>query len=761
MALAQIIFTKNPLALSAFERHALEPGARPIDWLLEHYPPPYGAGGRVHHWHNGELVDCAADDYLERPVLEGDCVILAVHPAEPLSISFTTILVIAAVTAVISAAVSIGLALLFPDAKAPQDAVAGESNAASPTYDVRSRQNSARLGQPIPVVYGSVLMTPDLCAQPYHIFDPPRGMHLDQLMCLGHGHFDVQEVLVGETESSSIEGAAVQYIIVPPEAHGGVFGNLTAISLANGWGEPFFENMWSSLEVAEQRFTNAGDSSGFFRIGRAGVQTGQNIFILIEFPRGLYQMPDWGNPTGTQCNIDVTIVQADAEGNPIGGTDQVHHFVAEQGSLDPYRITYVIDTGYPAAWLVKVDRPTAQFPNGNEMNEYFWRGLSLQAGHDGQTLAYGNVTLMMVRLKAEEVATGAQRLIRVRLVRRLPSLGAGPESATANPSDAFCDIYCNQVYGARRPTAELELETIVNSRIYWGENDYQFNAVYSARTTVWEALAQSVQGVAAVPLPIGGAMGLAQDGPRPARSMMFTEQNIVQRTFTLSYQFEQTGQADGIEIEYVDPDTWAPAYVRWPVDSLAPERMNLFGCSDTVQAQQFARLQWQRRQKLRRLVEFSTELEGLIPRPGERIAVAHTLPRWGVSGYVARAEPNGLELELDRTLPWDEFAGPYYMMFRDELSGASDVVQVAQGFSGANWIVLGANPWPGPPENYWRVGLRQEGTHFTWGTGDRVVKDFTLTAITPKGAAVVGLSGVVYDPSVYDGTLYFLANPVP
>jgi hypothetical protein len=262
-------------------------------------------------------------------------------------------------------------------------------------------------------------------------------------------------------------------------------------------------------------------------------------------------------------------------------------------------------------------------------------------------------------------------------------------------------------------------------------------------------------------LPIGGYMSLAQDGVRPVRSMLFSEQNITRGTFNLSYHFEQTGAADGIEIEYVDKETWAPAYVRYPASSLSPDRMNLFGCSDKLQAQQFARLQWQRRQMLRRLVEFSTELEGLIPYPAERIAVAHSLPRWGVSGIVANVEAGGLSIMLDRVLPWDEVAPPWYMAFRDQYSGASAVVEVDRHINGPHWAVLLSQPWP---TNEWIIGQRQEQTQFVWGPGDTVVKDFTLTALAPKGgpgATTVAISGVVYDPDVYVGTLNFLQYPVP
>lgn len=751
--LAALIFRQNPLSTRDDIVVPLEPGAVPFTWLAEHYPA--GCGRKVWHYHNKELIDADSPDYLERPVAAGDVVHLVTFPGEP--ISLTTILVTALVTAAVSAAVTIGLSLLFPEPTAPGATTPTGLNPANPAYNVRSRQNIARLGEPVPVVYGRVVMTPDLCASPYAKYEQgTRGMWVDLLMCLGHGDFDVHQVFVGESEADRIEGGAARWIVVPPGVHGGGFGSLNGIALANGWESGFVENAYVSQEIGEQRFTDYGDASGFYRVGRAGEVTGGQLWLLMEWPAGLYQMPDWGQPVGTYCDFDVYVDEADANGQPVAGTRQNFHYSVHGQEIDPKREMFVINLGRDAAWLVKVLRTTVKEPNGDEKNEFYWRALMLSCGHPAGT-AYGNTTLMMVRLHAEQVASSADRLVRVELTRRLPYLGVGGVGPYTDPANAFADVLTNQIYGARRPTAEVDTGRLNALRNYWAGN-YEFNAIYSQRTTVWEALTQCLQGVACAPLPVGGLMTVAQDGIRPVRSMMFTEQNIVKGTFQLAYHFEPTGAADGIEIEYVNRDTWAPVYVRYPASSLSPDRLNLFGCSDTTQALQFARLAWQRRQKLRRLVTFETELEGLIPNPGERIAVAHTLPRWGVSGLVRSVAFDGVNIELDRVLPWDEVAPPWFMMFRDAYSGASAIVQAAPG-SSTNQATLASSPW-GPGQG-WELGNTQERTHFAWGDGSRVVKDFTLTTLAPKGGPTVGVEGVVYDPSVYEQTLYFLANPVP
>lgn len=745
--MAALIFTRNPMSLEGRDVSRVPDGSRPIDWLVEHHPK--GCGGPVMHWHNGERILDESPDYLDRPIAAGDVVVLAVQPAEPIT---TTMILTAILTAALSAAVSIGLSLIFAKPGAPNAAVPSEMGSSNPAYDVRSRQNTARLGEPVPVVYGEVLTTPDLITQGYPWFQGGRSMHLDQLMCIGHGDFDVLAVTVGETDAELIEGDAVQFIVVPPAEHDATFGRLNSIALAAGWVDGFHENPWVSLEVGQQRFTIMGDTAGWFRVGRAGVSYGQFVVISIEFPRGLYFREFDGELIGGTANWEVDVQEADADGQPIGAVQTFPNSVSAT-TYDPLRMTYSIDCGRNGAWLARIRRTSNQHAEPNGMDEFNWRTLMLSCTHT-QAQAYGDVTLLMVRIEAEEVASSADRLVRARVVRRLQPLGSGTPAATTSAADAFIDIYTSPIYGARRPLAEIDGDKLAELRTLWA--GYKFNAVYAQRSTVWNGLAQCLQGVAAAPLPIGSLMSIVQDGIRAARSMLFSEQNVVQRTFALSYQFEATGESDGIEIEYVDGQTWAPAYTRYPLTSLSPDRVNLFGCSDATHAEQFARLQWQRRQKLRRMVEFQTELEGLIPMPGERVAVAHTLPRWGVSGYVAGVA--GLTVTLDRALPWASVPAPYAMMFRTQEGGASLIVAATRGASD-DVAVLSADPWAGG--GGWIIGQRQEGTHWAWGDAARVVKDFTLTSLAPKGGALVGVSGLIYDPSVYTDTLTFLAGPVP
>ena len=56
----------------------------------------------------------------------------------------------------------------------------------SPTYSLQAQGNQARLGNPIPVIYGRHLIYPDFASQPYYKYiDNEQFVY--QLHCLGQG----------------------------------------------------------------------------------------------------------------------------------------------------------------------------------------------------------------------------------------------------------------------------------------------------------------------------------------------------------------------------------------------------------------------------------------------------------------------------------------------------------------------------------------------------------------------------------------------
>lgn len=738
--MARLTLVRNPLNLAA-DREEVEllPGQTPIAWLLATYPPPNGCGAPLRYFVNGGELDLDDLDLVPEP---DDHIVLVATPQ-----GIETIIITAVITAVISAALSLAMSMIFKKPTAPTFAQpnAPDSRQPSTVYDVRAQQNAARIGEAIPVIYGQVLTTPDYATAPHRWFDSENAMWLDSLMVIGQGTFDVHEVLLGDTRVDLLTPGVFSWAVIPPSRHGMQQGNL-------GFFSNFYENIVTCPEVNGQEFTYGGQEAGFFRLSKTGIR-GRYITYDLEWGAGLFQENTWGGGGITAATSEWTLIVWDLESNAVR---EYPWFEGRFFDNDPVRMTYSVDMGYVGSFACKIVRRNGR--DSKHVDRFKWTGLKLYGEYSSPPI-YGDVTLLAVRMKASAGIGDGQQQIRVRCTRRLPIHGSGPPQPTRNPADALIDIYCNSIYGARRPLSEVDLGKLGALRNLWA--GYNFDAVYDGSTTIWQALGQALQGMAAAPLPLGSFLSVAQDGVKPTRSMLYSEQNIARDTFQLQYDFDKVGAHDGVEIEFRETANFSPAYVRIPWNSVDPDKVVLFGCTDATHAGQFAQLLWNRRQVQRKTSQWETELEGLIPYPGERIAISHTLPRWGISGYVAEANVATRTLTVDRAIPWSETGQPWIMGFRTQDGGLSTLVSVAPGPL-PNQAVLAA--WPLRPDGsalVFSIGDRQENTHFIFGAASNIVRDFVLSEIRPRGGTRVELIGVVYNPAVFNGAMPFLQGPVP
>lgn len=86
---------------------------------------------------------------------------------------------------VAAAGVSIGGGILINTlVPTPKPALNGMTSSAytqSPTYSLQAQGNSARLGNPIPVIYGKHLIYPDFAAQPYYKYKMMNNMFISSI----------------------------------------------------------------------------------------------------------------------------------------------------------------------------------------------------------------------------------------------------------------------------------------------------------------------------------------------------------------------------------------------------------------------------------------------------------------------------------------------------------------------------------------------------------------------------------------------------
>lgn len=808
-AAPEIRLHRDPLQPGRYERAEAVPGQRLIDWLGEHYPAGFGRPVVLHL--NGAPLPIRDADIALQP---GDMVHILIQPGGP---AVGGLIIQAIISAAIAAVASIAFSLIFK----PKRTAAQEMPAPDPIYSITGAQNAARLGEPVPVLYGQVVTVPDYASQPYVYFSG-NNQYLDQLLVIGQGTYDLLDLLVGETPVSAMEGGAVQYWLFNPADHGQAMG---AIEAATG----IMENVVTSAEVGDQELSGTGtgggetvifasdveftapdtiyfgpdsvgdltggtiqvsgsaandgfytiaampdgstvttvepvssesyigpppltltfyDPSADFEIGpfitcKPGVQ-GNRLMLDFVWPGGLYEVNEENGalmPHSVSFHIEYQAVSD--SGDPLGGWDSLP--ITETAATNSaIRKTYSIDVA-AGRYRVRVHRDSPPPANSRLVNAFRWTGLKFRVvPATGQT--YGPACILAVRIKATNgIASAASSRLRAKVLRHLPPMGSGAAVASRSPADAFCDVLADSYYGAGRPLSEIDLDELARIATSWG-GLAKFDGAFAQRSTIWEALSICLQTANASPLPLGQLMSVAQEGVKAARRQLFSDANTLRGSLAIGYTFDKPGDADGVRVEYRDPVTWNALYSTWPLAAVQPDQVQLFGCSDGVQAAQFARLLWNKRATLRRTVHFETELEGLLARLGDRIAVAAALPRWGASGVVVGV--SGATLWLDQRPDWS--GSGHLIVLRSELGQPSDPISVTPGPE-PNTVQLGA-PAPFP---IFPTGA-QESTHYVFGNSVQLVRDFTVQRMEPRGGVVVGIEGLAYDPAVFAETLPWL-----
>jgi hypothetical protein len=747
--MAALVLLRNPLSPHTREIVQVDPGTPVIDWLQQDYP--HGFGAPIRFWVNGE--EKPLDD-LDYPVQKGDVAVIALMPAEPVSLS--AIAVSLAISLALSA-ITFAVQYFFFQPK-EKSGIKGERRS---VYDISSDQNAARIGDAIPVVYGEVMTTLDYVAQPYTWYswnlssngEPLNGIqYLDVVLCVGQGNIDVSDVFVGDTDVSNIEGEgaggrAVTWRAFKPAQHNSTMGTIAA-----AMGSGFFENVITSTEVSNQELPEAGSTAGYFAAGKPGSK-GNKFQLDFVCPNGFFFVNAGdGDIQPLSRSLRVSWVELNDNDDQVGTVYTQTISISTNAPnttnravlASPVRRTYTITAVKSARWAVKVERidgaPTPQ--KGQSM--IVWAALKLLADYPA-TPVYGNVTLLAARIKASRGVgqEGAVRL-RARVTRRLARPAGGAEAQSTNPADAFADVCLDTVYGAARPRGELDTATLTTLRSTWSA--YKFNHVFRERITVWEALRTILTPFAAEPLPIGAVMSVAQDGVKAVRSALFTDANIIAGSMGVTYSFDEEGAADGVEIEYLDPKDWRQSYTTYPTNALRPERFTLPGVTSASHAAEYARLTWQRVQGQRKRITFGTELEGLFLQLGDRIGVAHNVPKWGDGGLVIGV--NGLTLTVDHDLDWS--GGVKQILLRKPDGGVTDPITVSRGATDHHVVLPSTSPTTINTDNEY------EYTSFAFGSATTLVRDFIVVAVKPAEENRVTIEAVNYAPTIFTGAMSFL-----
>lgn len=236
--MARLVVLANPLDPSRRRTHALDPGTLLGEWLDAHEPTPAGCTREV--WVDGRQL--GAEPY---HVGTDDEVLVSFRPAYVAGAYIVGYIV----QALIAIAIGYALNRLF----GPSKPKSGNTPSPSQVYGIAPTRNAARLGEPIPVLYGSVIALPDYSAQPYVEY-VGNEQYLRALLCLGQGEFVVHEMLCGDSGATPLPADVASYQIFGPADHGSTFGVIQAATGVR-------ENVVTSADVSDQELLAPNQAS--------------------------------------------------------------------------------------------------------------------------------------------------------------------------------------------------------------------------------------------------------------------------------------------------------------------------------------------------------------------------------------------------------------------------------------------------------------------------------------------------------------------
>lgn len=675
--------------------------------------------------------------------------------------------------------------------------------AASPTYNISAQGNQARVGQPIPVMYGRNMIYPDFAAQPYTEY-AGNDQYLYQLFVIGQGEYDIEQIRLEDTiiESSVINDGAIydasgsfeeiQYqvchnqnvtlypsnvsnsievtgqetdcvsatysqstnvITVSRTSHGRVIDETVYLNFISGAAISGFYTIVSVPNANSFTVTSAvsastsgnaliGDVIGSYVANAAGTNANAIGFDIV-LPRGLYYANDNGGLDARSISFASQVREIDDSGSPVGSWSTVVTNTITKATTTPQRFSYRVSVA-SGRYEARIARTSLKDTDTRTGNDIAWSGL--RAYLPG-VQNYGAITVLAMKMRASnQLSVQSSRRINVIATRKLStwngSIWTNP-IATRNPAWAIADI-CTASYGMGLSASRIDPDGLLSLANVLSSRSDNFDAIYDAQQPCWESMSQIARCGRALPYIQGGSVYVVRDAAVNTPSAMFTMRNIVKNTFKLSYLLPNEETADAVDVEYWDNGLFQPKQVRAALAGSAETtvaKRQLFGCSNRTQAWREGMYMAAANRYRRRMVSFQTEMEGFIPTVGDLIAIQHDMPQWGNSGEIVSWDDLTLTATLSEPVTFG--AGNHYIALRKRDGSVDGPILVTAGIDAYSVVFAYAASIPID------IGLDRERTHFAFGAADALYAEAKVLGIRPRGLERVEISAVIESDAVH------------
>jgi hypothetical protein len=650
----------------------------------------------------------------EQPIHPNEVITFCAAPGAALPWIWYAIIAVVLVTAVV---------LMMPSTNLPKDLPEAGS-----VYGLNGQRNRMRLGQPIESHYGRCRIFPSLSAMSYNSYIG-NDQWVYQLFCVGQGYYDVESVQIEDTPVANFQD--VVYELVPPG------GSVTL----------FPDNVVTSPEVSNVEVL-ATNEPGYVEYGPFVVNpTGTTINWVemdISFPYGLYKALDNGSLASQSASLIVSYQAINASGTPIGSWAELMSSNWTMATNTPQRMT-IATAVTPGRYQIKFKRTDVRDTTLRTGNKMFAQAVR---GFCPSTVNYGNVTMLAVKAKAtNNLNNDSENRFNLWATRKLPIWNKVTQTfsaptATRSISWALVDGFRAQ-YGGRLANMFLDLDGFYDLDATWAARGETFDYTADVRGTCWDFAKIVANAGRAVPMLNGSRITMIRDEPKTIPAGIFNKDNMVEGSFSREMKFVSNDEYDGLEVEYIDPTTFKPAYVKCLLDGEAGdncEKAKIPGVTVRLQAWRLGYYMRACKKKLTQNISLSTGMEGLIPAYGDMVAIASDLPKWASGGQVM--DISGTTLTLSDPVTFG--AGSYCVVLRKKDGSCTSPITCVAGAASNQVIVPSA-----PTLSDYQISDLNERPYYLFGLSTNWGKLAKVVNIAPNDDCTVDITCTNYDPSVY------------
>lgn len=512
------------------------------------------------------------------------------------------------VYAIIAIVAAIAVVAFMPVPKMPTNAAE-----ADPVYTLRGQKNQARLSEPIERHYGKVRFWPSYMSRPYNVFHS-NDQYLYALFCIGLGCYEIDAIQIEDTPIGDFDD--VDYEVYQP-------GDEVTM---------FPTNVQTSTEVGGIELLGPNEEdfpgwSGPFVACSSGSRA-RKLQLDFTCRQGLFGLSKKGAKQPVSVTFRAEYRAIDDSGSATGSWTLLEEVTKTNDDDRPQRFTISQDVTL-GRYEVRVKRISDKSDNIRIRDAVHWEGLRAICK---ENIDFGNVTLLAVKAKAtnnlNDSSSSAFNVIVTGKVKVYDSLtDTWTLTTTRNPAWIALDILRSN-YGRKLNLQFIDLDSFVNLAEELNEEGIKFDGTFDQRMTVWDALTAVLSVARAVPVMQSGVVSVVRDKPATVPTLGFNGNNIGRGTFQVSTKLVKRADNDGLEVEYINGDTWKRETVRCLLDGDRgnnPRRVNLLGCTDRDRAYRWGMYHRAVEVYQRDNITFETGIEGGTARFGDLVAVKHEL----------------------------------------------------------------------------------------------------------------------------------------